>query len=132
MRIPYFFAALALLSCRGAPPSPAPATSAMPATSSVVPAPIAPLSPNARTEDERNTIAVFRELAPSTVFVTQKKVVVDYLAGVAEEVSAGSGSGFVWDKLGHVVTNFHVVEGARSVTVTFQDQKTFPAAIVGV
>jgi S1-C subfamily serine protease len=93
---------------------------------------VPPPSPTARTEDERNTIAVFRELAPSTVFVTQSRVVVDYLAGTAEEVPTGSGSGFVWDLAGHIITNFHVVDGARGVTVTFQDQKTFPAAIVGV
>ena len=93
---------------------------------------VPPPSPTARTEDERNTIAVFRELAPSTVFVTQSRVVVDYLAGTAEEVPTGSGSGFVWDLAGHIITNFHVVDGARAVTVTFQDQKTFPAAIVGV
>ncbi|MBV9947815.1 MAG: trypsin-like peptidase domain-containing protein [Myxococcales bacterium] len=94
--------------------------------------PVLPLSPGARTEDERNTIAVFRDLAPSTVFVTQSRVVVDYLAGVAEEVPTGSGSGFVWDTSGHVVTNFHVVDGARALTVTFQDQKTSPARVVGV
>jgi S1-C subfamily serine protease len=136
------FAPLAVVlaaGCRPAPPCPScppaaastdPAAQATPAP--IESAPIAPLSPNARTEDERNTIAVFRELAPSTVFVTQSRMVVDYLAGVAEEVPSGSGSGFVWDRQGHIVTNFHVVDGARGVTVTFQDQKTFPAAIVGV
>jgi S1-C subfamily serine protease len=130
---------LALPACRGAGSSSAPAPVAPDATnpSPAQPSPpasalIAPLSPNARTEDERNTIAVFRDVAPSTVFVTQTQVVVDYLAGVAEEVPAGSGSGFVWDAAGHIVTNFHVVNGARSVTVTFQDQKTFPATVVGV
>jgi S1-C subfamily serine protease len=95
-------------------------------------APIAQLSPGARIEDERNTIAVFREAAASTVYVTQTKVVVDYMAGVAEEVPSGSGSGFIWDDSGHVVTNYHVVKGARSLTVTFRDQKTYPATVVGV
>jgi S1-C subfamily serine protease len=83
-------------------------------------------------EDESNTIAVFRAAAPSTVFVTQTRFVVDYFAGTAEEVPAGSGSGFIWDGAGHIVTNVHVVADARSLTVTFQDQKTFPAQIVGV
>ncbi len=96
------------------------------------PAPIAPLSSNARTEDERNTIAVFRDSAPAVVFVTQTRVVVDYLAGTAQEIPAGSGSGFVWDANGNVVTNYHVVEGARSLTVTFHNQRTFEARIVGV
>ena len=70
--------------------------------------------------------------APSTVFVTQTRVMVDYLAGVAQEVPAGSGSGFVWDDAGHIVTNFHVVDGARSVSVTFHDQQVFEAKVVGL
>jgi len=97
-----------------------------------VPAPVSPLSDGARTEDERNTIAVFREAAASVVFVTQMRVVVDYLAGTAQEVPAGSGSGFVWDEAGNVVTNFHVVDNARSLTVTFHDQQSFEAKVVGV
>jgi S1-C subfamily serine protease len=105
----------------GAPP---PVPSAVPA--------VPPLSAGSRTEDERNTIAVFRDVAPATVFVTQTRVVVDYWAGVAQEVPAGSGSGFVWDEEGHVVTNYHVVENARSLTVTFQDQQIFDAELVGV
>jgi S1-C subfamily serine protease len=94
--------------------------------------PVAPLSPGARIEDERNTITVFRAASPSTVYVTQTRVVVDDFGGAVEEVPAGSGSGFVWDQQGHVVTNYHVVEKARSVLVTFQDQKTYQAQVVGV
>jgi S1-C subfamily serine protease len=128
------FASLA--ACRTSPPPPAPDVSGT--SVSPVPAPspaptqIAPLSPGARTEDERNTISVFRECSASTVFVTQKRVVVDYLAGTAEEVPAGSGSGFVWDTAGHVVTNYHVVKDAQSLSVTFQGQQTFDARVVGV
>jgi S1-C subfamily serine protease len=94
-------------------------------------APVAPLGPNARIEDERNTIAVFKEASPSTVFVTQTRTVTDFL-GSEQEVPAGSGSGFVWDDQGHVVTNFHVVQGAESLVVTFQDQQRFDAKVVGV
>src|SRR5512141_818878 len=93
---------LALAACRG-PSRASPETPGADPSAS----PIAPLSGGARTEDERNTIAVFRDASASTVFVTQKRVVVDYLGGTAEEVAAGSGSGFVWDTKGHVVTNFH-------------------------
>jgi S1-C subfamily serine protease len=117
-----------------APPEPAPLAPApaVPTAAPLPPTPIPPLSDNARTEDERNTIAVFRDSAPSVVFVTQTRVVVDYLAGTAQEVPAGSGSGFVWDESGNVVTNYHVVENARSLTVTFHNQQTFEARIVGV
>lgn len=88
--------------------------------------------PGTRTEDERNTISVFRNAAPSTVFVTQTRVVEDYFAGTLQEVPAGSGSGFVWDDQGTIVTNFHVVQGARTLTVTFHDQQTFEAKVVGL
>ncbi|EYF01971.1 S1C family serine protease [Chondromyces apiculatus] len=94
--------------------------------------PVPPPSPGARIEDERNTIGVFREVASSTVFVTQKRQVVDRYSGTAVDVPAGSGSGFVWDQEGHIVTNFHVIEGAQALTVTLQGDKAFPARVVGV
>ncbi|RYE90824.1 MAG: trypsin-like serine protease [Myxococcales bacterium] len=112
-----------------APAAAAPLTPTLPpASGEVVPS----LSPGALTEDERNTMAVFRTAAPSTVFVTQKRVVVDYLSGASEETPAGSGTGFVWDDQGHIVTNFHVVQGAQVLEVMLQDQQTFEAKVVGV
>lgn len=111
---------------------PTPDAMATPGQASATPPPVPPLPPTARIEDERNTIDVFKACAPSTVFVTQKRVMVDYFAGVAQEVPAGSGSGFVWDDAGHIVTNYHVVDGARSVTVTFHDQQEFEAKVIGL
>ena len=105
---------------------------AVPANPVPLPAPLPPLSAGAVLEDERNTIGIFRAVAKSTVFVTEKQVVVDYFRGQAMEVPAGSGTGFVWDKEGHVVTNFHVVKDARSLTVTFDDNRIFVAKVVGV
>jgi S1-C subfamily serine protease len=119
----------AVLACRSTSPLPPPATSAEPRPPP--PSPPAPLGSGARTEDERNTSSVFRAVAPSTVFVTQTRIVVDFL-GDEQEVAAGSGSGFVWDEAGHIVTNYHVVQEARALRVTFQDQKTFDARLVGV
>ena len=121
----------AIVACRTTSRPPPPASSAEPGLPSSRPPPPSPLSSGARIEDERNTISVFRAVAPSTVFVTQTRVVVDFL-GDEQEVAAGSGSGFVWDDAGHIVTNYHVVQGARSLRVTFQDQKTFDAKLVGV
>ena len=99
------------------------------AASAMAPGPSPPA--DTRTEDERNTIQVFRAAAASTVFVTEKQIVVDYFGGHAEEVASGSGTGFVWDVEGHVVTNFHVVKDARSLTVTLHDHRTFEAKVVG-
>jgi S1-C subfamily serine protease len=99
------------------------------ASSTPPPAPTPP-SPGARTEDEKNTIEIFRYAAPATVFVTQERTVYDPFVGVFE-VPAGSGSGFIWDDKGHVVTNFHVIDGAKTLIVTLQNQKNFTARIVG-
>jgi S1-C subfamily serine protease len=133
-------AVLAALAVTGCPAAPAPpdaaappatASSAAAAASAAAPL-VAPPSAGARIEDERNTIAVFKGASPSTVFVTQTRVVYDFLAGTTAEVPAGSGSGFVWDAQGHVVTNFHVVKDAESLMVTFANDKTFQARVVGV
>jgi S1-C subfamily serine protease len=118
------------VSCKKSQPTPD--AMATPGTASATPPPVPPLSPGVRIEDERNTIGVFKAAAPSTVFVTQTRVLVDYYGGVAQEVPAGSGSGFVWDELGHIVTNYHVVDGARSLSVTFHDQQSFEARVVGL
>ena len=128
------FVTLTLVRSRGRDhvPSPAEASTPAPADSSAAAhGPLPPLSPDARTEDEKNTIAVFARAARSFVFVTQHQIVIDYFAGSAHDEPAGSGSGFIWDELGHVVTNFHVVADAPSLTVTLQDQRTFPARVVG-
>ena len=83
-------------------------------------------------EDEKNTIAVFEAAAESIVFVTQRRAVFDYFGRKSSEQPAGSGSGFLWDSSGYVVTNFHVVQGAESLAVTLNNQMVVDARIVGV
>jgi S1-C subfamily serine protease len=120
---------------RASPPLAAPsAPGAQPLPSEPVPPlpPLPPLPPSARTDDEKNTIAVLERASASAVFVTRSRLVVDHFAGRALEVPAGSGSGFVWDADGHVVTNFHVVGNAQKVNVTLNDQRSYPARVVGV
>ncbi|MBN2194724.1 MAG: trypsin-like peptidase domain-containing protein [Polyangiaceae bacterium] len=139
------FACSACAACReqgvqpGAPGGSASLTparaAAAPEPSAIVappaPPPVPPPPPGARIEDEQNTIAVFARVAPSTVFVTQKRIVVDYFRRRAVELESGSGSGFVWDQQGHIVTNWHVIRGARSLTVTLRNRETYPARLVG-
>src|SRR5690606_2860274 len=84
------------------------------------------------TDDERNTIQVFEKARPSVVFVTNQQLVRDPRSLSLLEVPRGSGTGFVWDESGYIVTNFHVVDGARKVMITLQDQSTWPAEIVGL
>lgn len=82
-----------------------------------------------RLQDEQNTIDIFNDYASVTVFVTQNKLVRGWR--VAREEAVGAGSGFVWDSSGHIVTNYHVIAGSSSVTVTLYNQKTYPARLVG-
>ena len=92
---------------------------------------IAPPGPGALIEDERNTISIFAAAAPATVFVTQKQQVSDWMTRQTVEVESGTGSGFLWDTAGHVVTNYHVVDGARSLEISLQNQKIYPATFIG-
>jgi len=106
-------------------PLPAETAPPAPATS------IGTLSPGARSEYEQNSVEVFRALAPSVVFVTQKQLRRDSWSRRAAEVKAGSGTGFVWDKSGHIVTNYHVINNGSSFEVTLYDGTTLPATFVG-
>ena len=88
------------------------------------------LSSAALSPEEENTIAVFREASPSVVFVTNVALGQNqYMDEFA--IPQGAGSGFVWDKQGHVVTNFHVVQGGDAFLVTFEDQAQAQAKLVG-
>ncbi len=89
------------------------------------------LPPKARSAYERNSVEVFKALAPSVVFVTQKRLRRDMWSRRTEEVKAGSGTGFVWDTSGHIVTNYHVIDGGSSLEVTLHDGTTLPAKLVG-
>ena len=82
-------------------------------------------------EDERRGIEVYRRTSPSVVHI-KTKTLQRTLFWELYEVPQGSGSGFFWDEEGHVVTNFHVVEGANSFTVTLADNSDWPAELIGV
>ena len=80
--------------------------------------------------DEKATIELFREASPSVVFITTLARQRTGLFRVSE-IPQGEGSGFVWDAEGHVVTNFHVIQGASSARVTLSDGSTWTASFVG-
>ena len=81
---------------------------------------------------EQATVDLFEEVAPSVVYITTLAQRRNLFTGVATEVRRGTGSGFVWDDVGHVVTNFHVLEGATGAQVVLHDQETYRAELVGV
>jgi S1-C subfamily serine protease len=84
-----------------------------------------------KTDDEANTMEVFRRASPAVVYVTHTAIRRDVFNFNVYEIPRGSGTGFVWDRRGHVVTNFHVVRGADRVSVTLQDGSEWPARLVG-
>jgi S1-C subfamily serine protease len=81
--------------------------------------------------EERATIALFRQASPSVVYITTLARQRDLFSLNIAEIPQGSGSGFIWDQEGHVITNFHVIQGASSAKVTLADHSTEEAQLVG-
>jgi S1-C subfamily serine protease len=80
--------------------------------------------------DEKATIELFERCSPSVVYITSlARRPVNFFE--VTEVAQGSGSGFVWDRQGHVVTNFHVIQNSDSLVVTLADQSDWKATVVG-
>ena len=82
-------------------------------------------------DDEKNTIAIFRNAAPSVVYITSIAVRRDLFSLNAYEIPRGTGSGFIWDRQGRIVTNYHVIADASRLEVTLADHSTWKAALVG-
>ena len=96
----------------------------------VRPRPVAPPPPELGA-DERATMAVFDKVSRSVVFISNTAIQRDFWSLDTMEVPQGSGSGFVWNKQGHIVTNFHVIYGANSIKVTLGDRVEYKAAVIG-
>lgn len=77
--------------------------------------------------DELATIELFRNCSDSVAFIQPLETVGQTWLGGRQQQVAGTGSGFVWDKAGHVVTNFHVVQGASGALVTLHDGSQYEA-----
>jgi S1-C subfamily serine protease len=81
--------------------------------------------------DERATIELFRQASPSVVYITSLALKRDIFNLNLFEMPQGAGSGFVWDQAGHIITNFHVIQGASGARVTLADQSVWDAQLVG-
>jgi S1-C subfamily serine protease len=79
--------------------------------------------------EEQNNISVYRKNIPSVVNVTSRAMTFDFFYGLVPQ--EGQGSGFVIDKEGHIITNYHVIAEARQVEVTMHNRKKFKATVVG-
>ena len=80
--------------------------------------------------EEENNIAVYKRVLPSVVNITSTTLVFDFFYGTVPQ--QGQGSGFILDKSGHILTNFHVVDGAnRGIEVMLSNKRRYPARVVG-
>jgi len=82
-------------------------------------------------EDEKATINLFEETSPSVVFITTINLRRDFFSTNIYKIPAGTGSGFIWDRAGHIVTNYHVIRGADQAKITLWDQSTWDAKLIG-
>ncbi len=81
--------------------------------------------------DEQNTIEIFRNNSSSVVYVTSTTLWRGLFSLNAVEIPQGTGSGFVWDQEGRIVTNYHVISDANSIQIAMADNSTWKAVLVG-
>lgn len=81
--------------------------------------------------DEKNTIALFENSRDSVVYISTSSLVRDPWTRNVFSTPKGTGSGFIWDDIGHVVTNYHVITGANEAMVKLADGRDYKANLVG-
>jgi S1-C subfamily serine protease len=94
-----------------------------------VPRAVAPRGP--LTAEEQAHIDLFKKSSHSVVHITSLAQQRDMFSMNVQQVPTGTGTGFVWDDRGHIVTNFHVIQSANGAKVTLADQSTYDATLVG-
>ena len=99
------------------------------AVSDVTPRPVTPRGDLGA--DEKSTIDLFQRTRASVVYINTRERVLDPWTRNLFSIPRGTGSGFVWDGRGHIVTNFHVVAGASEARVRLDDGRDSPATLVG-
>jgi S1-C subfamily serine protease len=79
--------------------------------------------------EEQNNITVYKRVLPSVVNITSRAMTFDFFYGLVPQ--EGQGSGFIFDKEGRILTNYHVIADARQVEVTLSNKKRYQAAVIG-
>ncbi|MFP6738607.1 MAG: trypsin-like peptidase domain-containing protein [Planctomycetota bacterium] len=82
--------------------------------------------------EEEHLVKLFEKASRSAVFIINAAIKRSFFLDTSREVEQGNGSGFVWDKKGHIVTNYHVIAGADSIIVGFDSKTSYRARVVGV
>jgi S1-C subfamily serine protease len=91
-----------------------------------------PVTPRGElTAEERVTIDIFEKSKRSVVFISTSGLVRDLFTRNVHKIPRGTGSGFVWDEVGHVITNYHVISGASEARIRLNDGRDYPARLVG-
>ncbi len=90
---------------------------------------VAELDAHGRDIAEQRVIDVYKRVAPSVVSITTQVLRRGFFFEIPEE---GAGSGFVLDLQGHILTNYHVISGAREIDVNLSDEYVLPAEVVGI
>ena len=93
------------------------------------PRPVTPRGP--LDAQEQNNIAVFRKVSPSVAHITTLAQQRDFFSRNVTEVPSGTGSGFLWDEQGHVITNSHVIHASNELEVTLANPETYVATTFG-
>lgn len=129
--------AVALLACApemlsqlATTPPPAATPTPVVIVVTATPTPGLPEVPMGLEASEQRVITIYSRVSPAVVNITSKILRQSFFWGIYPE--EGSGSGFVWDDEGHIITNYHVVEGAQTIEVSFGEDVVMPARIVGV
>jgi len=82
-------------------------------------------------EDEKATIELFERTKDSVVYIATTQAVIDPWSRNIYNIPKGTGSGFVWDRAGHIVTNYHVIAGASEARVRLSDGRDYHAVLIG-
>ncbi len=80
---------------------------------------------------EKSNIEIFQQSSPSVVYITTLEDTLNLWTRDITRIPRGTGSGFIWDKQGHIITNYHVLQGASAVRIRLSDHRTFNATLVG-
>jgi S1-C subfamily serine protease len=109
---------------------PAPTAESSPADATPAPRSIAPRSDLG--EGEQRNIRLFEEASPSVIYITTVALQAELFSQDIAQIPVGTGSGFIWDDSGHIITNYHVIQNADAARVTLADRSTWDAQLVGV
>ena len=93
---------------------------------------VPPVTPRgALSSNEQAIVDLFKRASPAVVYITTLSQRANFFTGMIQEVPRGTGTGFVWDLDGHIVTNFHVLQGGNRAQIVLADQSTHDAEFVG-